>query len=424
MLENAVQAIDELRAVKVQADQIKVQNGKQLTFDEYLALVQSAAANYDAQYDRKRAPGHPNRRDVYAHDISEDDEEVFYGIDSSVSDVVSAYTLDRTTTGSGRPPSQGGRPPDGSMPRFTRMPAAKWFSLSPADQATWDTLTEETKAIVLGPNPSKPRSGHPPLRRRVNLHDLSAYEFLVEAHAHEQADQTLQAQLHERNAEPSIPDLPPEVSFDTLLAYATKGSAASPGDVRNMLSKPSTLKSSLKPSSHSAPPTATPPSKEVVLDGTTYRSISYADIYSVSQHASGKNGSLVDRGANGGIAGDDVRIIDRTHRSVDVRGIDNHQLTNIPIVTAGGVATSQHGDVIVILNQYAYTGKGRTIHSCAQMEWYKSDVNDPRRRSTTYPNSRWIRSPTQHRPRPRIRWPSPLYRCRVGHTPTCHVDLG
>jgi len=61
---------------------------------------------------------------------------------------------------------------------------------------------------------------------------------------------------------------------------------------------------------------------------------------------------------------------------VDVRGIDNHQIVDIPIVTAGGVVKTQHEPAIVILHQYAYTGQGRTIHSSAQLEWYKNDVND------------------------------------------------
>jgi hypothetical protein len=28
------------------------------------------------------------------------------------------------------------------------------------------------------------------------------------------------------------------------------------------------------------------------------------------------------------------------------------------------------------MHQYAYTGKGKTIHSCGQLEWYKNDVNN------------------------------------------------
>ena len=49
---------------------------------------------------------------------------------------------------------------------------------------------------------------------------------------------------------------------------------------------------------------------------------------------------------------------------------------DIPIVTAGGVVNTQRGPAIAIMHQYAYTGKGKTIHSCGQLEWYKNDVND------------------------------------------------
>lgn len=100
-------------------------------------------------------------------------------------------------------------------------------------------------------------------------------------------------------------------------------------------------------------------------------------LFSISScHASGHKGSLVDCGANGGIAGDDVRIIAKTDRSVDIQGIDNHRINEIPIVTAGGVITTQKGPVIAIMHQYAYTGKDKSIHSCAQMEVHKQTVHD------------------------------------------------
>ena len=63
-------------------------------------------------------------------------------------------------------------------------------------------------------------------------------------------------------------------------------------------------------------------------------------------------------------------------RTVDVSGIENHQVKDLPIVTVGGVMHSQRGPVIVIMHWYAYLGKGKTIHSCGQLEWFKNDVND------------------------------------------------
>jgi len=73
---------------------------------------------------------------------------------------------------------------------------------------------------------------------------------------------------------------------------------------------------------------------------------------------------------------DDICIIEKSDQMVDVCGIDNHQITNIPIVTTRGVVTTQHGPIVAILHQYAYTGQGKTIHSSGQLEWYKNDVND------------------------------------------------
>ena len=37
---------------------------------------------------------------------------------------------------------------------------------------------------------------------------------------------------------------------------------------------------------------------------------------------------------------------------------------------------TQHGPAIGIFHQYAYTGKGKTIHSSGQLEWYKNNVNE------------------------------------------------
>ena len=54
-------------------------------------------------------------------------------------------------------------------------------------------------------------------------------------------------------------------------------------------------------------------------------------------NSTAKQGSLVDRGAKGGIAGSDTRLIQGTGRCVDVAGIDDHQLKNIPVGSCGGV---------------------------------------------------------------------------------------
>jgi hypothetical protein len=109
--------------------------------------------------------------------------------------------------------------------------------------------------------------------------------------------------------------------------------------------------------------------------------------YKVSFHkaSSGRSLSLIDRGANGGVAGDDVRIIFCTNRTVDIKGIDNHHVNDIGIGTVGGVVHTQHGPVIVILHQYTLLGKGSSIHSPCQLELYKNKVND---KSTLVPGGK------------------------------------
>ena len=51
-------------------------------------------------------------------------------------------------------------------------------------------------------------------------------------------------------------------------------------------------------------------------------------LLSVSNHeqATKVRGALVDRGANGGVAGADTRVIQASRRYVDITGIDNHKI--------------------------------------------------------------------------------------------------
>ena len=201
-------------------------------------------------------------------------------------------------------------------------------------------------------------------------------------------------------------DSTPDESDDALLAYVTQrdNSAAnlSAADLRKMLSSSHTRFSGTPKSSPSARPgsasrsgpRSTPKTSpttssasssatqvhEMTIDGKVYRQVNLTNIYSVSAHNQSTNGSLVDRGANGGVGGADVRIVyqagDEAIRRVDIRGVGDHELTNIPICTVGGVVNTQHGPAIAIMNQYAYMGTGKTIHSCGQLEHYLNDVND------------------------------------------------
>ena len=94
------------------------------------------------------------------------------------------------------------------------------------------------------------------------------------------------------------------------------------------------------------------------------------------QHANHTNQQLVDCGANGGLAGSDMRVIHKTHHKINIQGIDNHEVTGLDVVTAATLLNTSQGKVIGIFNEYAYLGKGSSIHSSGQLEWLKANVDE------------------------------------------------
>ena len=94
------------------------------------------------------------------------------------------------------------------------------------------------------------------------------------------------------------------------------------------------------------------------------------------QHANHTNQQLVDCGANGGLAGSNMHVIHKTHRKINIQGIDNHEVTGLDVVTAATLLNTSQGKVIGIFNEYAYLGKGSSIHSSGQLEWFKTNVDE------------------------------------------------
>ena len=360
MLQNAVNDIDKLRQVKNTADHMATTSGSTLSYDEYTTLLLSAATAYDEKFKPAKV-----KRQVLMHDIADNydsvDEAEVFGIDSPVSNI-QAYATNFHNKQHGR-----------SNNSKVRMSSEKWFKLDDNSKAIWDQLDDKSKAIILGYQSSdaslrgttsatnssgkpsfgkmpfgKASSGKPAYKPQVNLHEISAYDFLV-ANMHDLETTDNDPNLTSVDAGDPSPD---EDVSDTRLINAAKSnnkSSLPPGDIRRVMSKSSTRLAN-----------------HLHLE------------YHVSFHKASSNSalSLIDRGANGGVAGDDVRVIFRTNRTVDIKGIDNHHVNNIGIGTVGGVVDTQHGPVIAIMHQYALLGKGASIHSPCQLEWYKNDVND------------------------------------------------
>ena len=329
MLQNAVHPLQELHQVKNQADQLQAFHGKTMKYESYCNLLLSAASNYDAQFVPKTRSEHLGiksaKREVYSHDLQDGIEDSYdstlYNLDSSVVEL-QANLHDQHNK---------------SLNKAPHLSGQQWRSLHPDARATWDLLPDDAKAIILG-------TCKAPGKRSVNLHEISAFDF-IQANLH---DMQMGSNHDPDNPSPA-PDESPKDDANSavddgsieLLAFLTKQQPPThPGHLASVLST-SMSKSSQggkflnKP--HSCTPSP-PKGNEIVVNGKKYWQVNTHKIhYSVSAHQSRNAGSLVDHGANGGIAGNDVCIIEKSDQTVNVSGIDNHQIIDISIVITGGL---------------------------------------------------------------------------------------
>ena len=337
------------------AIQLEAVSKVKTTYQEYtnLLLAKCSTIDTDLSVKSSRTP----RRSVYHTDIDTADDEVgsIEGVDDFGIDCDAHTLLTNAHQSYGV--------------HATRMSGKTWHKLSPTAQGVWDQLDDESKALILGRPPDSKRSGtfsrgkpgqKGPSRgtSKINLRDISAHDLLAnyhqyQAHLTDISNDDAEVVLSDENVAHTTDDSP-----SPLLAFLTsRGDNASPGDLRNVLSSTSSRAAKSKP--------------------TQQRQASFANLtYAVGKHRTTHRGALIDRGANGGIVGDDARIIAETDRVVNVQGIRDHQVTDLKIVSAGGVVDSQHGSVIAILHQYAHMGSGKSIHSSIQLEAFGLEVND------------------------------------------------
>ena len=331
--------------------------GVELTFSQYKNLLLSATAAYDAKLGLSQ-PRSLRRTQEHSWTDSSAPDEASFDIDTDVTEL-SAFAARRSFPGT---------------PRH-RLSREQWRALSASDRSIWDQLPNASKAIILGtslaPSASAPTpvpAPADPPHRRLNLHDISAADYLDILSIHKLAFNPDNGAPAPPTATPDATPAPPTVAApsapSSILAMATKRTSSGSSSRTQAASTTGTSSSPLS--------TASPGDIRRVL-GNVHRIT-----YKISAHRAHTFGSLVDRGANGGLAGDDVRIVHKSEhpRTVDVSGIDNHEITGLPIVTVGGVVQSQRGPVIAIMHQYAYTGQGKTIHSSAQLEWFQNKVRD------------------------------------------------
>ena len=74
--------------------------------------------------------------------------------------------------------------------------------------------------------------------------------------------------------------------------------------------------------------------------------------------------------------GNNAKVIFKRNKTVDVAGVDNHELNALPMVDATAKTIADKGPVILILRNYACHGLNQTLHSAGQIEWFQNKACD------------------------------------------------
>ena len=162
-----------------------------------------------------------------------------------------------------------------------------------------------------------------------------------------------------------------------MLVNSASAKKVNPGDIRKLMS--ASNKQNVNP-----PSKKTAFKSEILIDGETYRkdgeSYRKANVCVTCQLSKTNRSSpcsLADRGANGGATGNDARVIEKhPDKTCNTRGIDDCEVPSMPMVTAGGVALTTNGEVMLIMHQCTCHAKCAAIHSSAQIEHYENVADD------------------------------------------------
>ena len=120
--------------------------------------------------------------------------------------------------------------------------------------------------------------------------------------------------------------------------------------------------------------------------------------YSVKQNhrrKSSRSRGLVDRGANGSIAGSDMRVINTQESYIDLEGVTDHIIRQLQLVTAGAYVLTDQGPIIMVVHHAAHMPDGKTILSPGQLEAFGCTLQETSKRFTGVQPS--LTSPSGHR---------------------------
>ena len=330
-LESAVESVPDLRRVKITDNVLQAQldSTRLITYRSYFDLLKDAAFHLDQATKRgskiRRTNVHfsgPNNEDDHQN-LSSDDHQVIQQEDvcNEPPEPLSYSVFQSHFQGSSTSSTQ------------------KIFLPKPI----WEKLSKDQQQMIIDHNRSLPKSGS--------------------------------SSISTPNKSPSpLPHKPTPQQTAKSQQVHTHQSDESTADTTKIETTPSDpLLAMVHQSIHTSDDDASDITK--VLSAKRSRQIQVCKHY-IFQHANHTNNQLVDRGANGGLAGSDMRVIYKTHRKINISGIDNHEVNGLDVVTAATLLNTSLGKVIGIFNEYAHLGKGSSIHSSGQLEWFKTHVDE------------------------------------------------
>ena len=323
-LQRAVQQNHDLRQIHVMDSvwRFKTDSTDALTFDTYYNLLWDAAHQYDLHQVKK---GH-QRKAFFSQqeEISDDDEYANAEEQFSTDPEPEEHSTYSVCQSSFHP----------KMPQKSFLPPH-----------IWETLSESTKQMNIEHS------------KKVKLNNPTPYPSGSKTKPNATLGKSTPApqQVHQHSQDEPTEEPPPDTSTQTLVNKCLAESGIDPTDIQNVMSV-SYAKRNI--SSHES-------SRQI----QTHQRFVFARVNQT-------NHQLIDRGANGGLAGADMRVIHTTPRKINTVGIDDHELTGLNVVTAATLFDTQKGPIIGVFHEYAHLGKGRSIHAAGQMEWFNCQVDD------------------------------------------------
>ena len=324
-LQRAVQHNHDLRQIHVMDSvwRFKTDSTDTLTFETYYNLLWDAAHQYDLHHTKKG----PQRKAFISQHEGVNDED--------------GYIIEAEQSFNDSDPEEESSPYSVFQSSFHPKTPQKSY-LPPK---IWETLSESTKQMVIEHN------------KKVKLNNPTPYTGGSKAKPNPTLGKPNPApqQVHQHSQDDAKEEPPPDTPAQTLVNKCLADSGIDPTDIQNVMSV-----------SHA---------KRNISSHDSSRKIHIHQRY-VFTRVNQSNNHLIDRGANGGLAGADMRVIHTTPRKINIVGIDDHELTGLNVVTAAALLDTQKGPIIGIFHEYAHLGKGKSIHASGQMEWFNCQVDD------------------------------------------------